>query len=536
MALRREVVLRERFDEELTAHALGEDREMGYRLAPRYWLLEARQARVIHRREGTSRADSRALGFMTGFNTLRILERTCRLGAGDWLIIGWGFAVLGMMHLIWSLGPSRRAHLAELRGMIGGAVAALRARRQFLRTQPQQGPIRIAHAGTGAVGVKADRRMTRVLFVTNRLEPGGAEQMLVSLVARLPGHDVQPHIACLKKDAGPLARRCRALGIPVFDGLLRFKADVAVLARLGRILLRRRIDVVVAAHSGGDRMFWSTLAGRMFGVKVVVWSHWFPAPNERHLERANRALVRCVDAFVALGRRHRSALVRHEGVPAGRIRVIPNAVKLDTFRRAPSRAEARRRLGLGEHDLAIAIIANLRSEKRHDVFIRAARLLAGRLPEARFLIIGDGPQHRAVRAAVEACGLDPEVLRMIGPRPDVAELLPGLDVCCLCSERECFSVTMLEAAAAGCAFIGPDCGSIPEFVEHRRTGLLIRPADVRSLTDALEALATDADLRRRLAAAARERVFREYGIDRTAHAFANLFQSLRPGRFPRRSA
>ncbi|HUN81782.1 MAG TPA: glycosyltransferase family 2 protein, partial [Phycisphaerae bacterium] len=103
MALRRDIVRRERFDESLTQYALGEDREMGYRLAPHFWLLESRRAQVMHRRETAQRTDSRRLGFMTSRNYLYILEKTCHPGIGQWALIAWSLAILMLMHVAWSL-------------------------------------------------------------------------------------------------------------------------------------------------------------------------------------------------------------------------------------------------------------------------------------------------------------------------------------------------------------------------------------------------------------------------------------------------
>jgi glycosyltransferase involved in cell wall biosynthesis len=280
-------------------------------------------------------------------------------------------------------------------------------------------------------------------------------------------------------------------------------------------------------------MFWTTIAAHTLELPVVVWSHWFPLPRDGHFEAANRALYRWVDAFVALGHRHRLALIRNAHVPAGRIVVIRNAIDVERFARGHSREEARRRLRLEAHHVAVGLIANMRPEKRHDVFIEAARRLAADNPDYRFLVIGDGPHRDAVQAAAAASGMDHEVLRLLGAREDVAELLPGIDISCLCSEVECFSVTMLEAAVAGCAFIGPDVGSLPEHLEHGVTGLVIKPADVGSLADSIQQLGSDPDLRRRLVAAAQDRVVKDFTVGKMVRSFVDLFASLsRRGKRP----
>lgn len=547
MALRRDVVRRWPFDESLDEYALGEDREMTYRLAPHGWLIESRRARVVHRRETAARTDARRLGFMTSYNYLRILQKTCRLGVGDWLLVAWGLGVVGLMHAVYALVGDRRAHLAELRGMVDGVRVyqrESRGRACACNAASTRRPESRAVSSATGFGVSARTpafrprraadlpnvgRPRRVLFATTTLEPGGAERMLLLLLQHLPRDEVEPQVLCLKA-AGSMADEFRdRLGVRVFERVLRFKTDAAAVWRIRRILRDEAIDVVVVAHSGGDRMFWTTLAARSMRVPVVVWSHWFPSATDAHFELANRVLYRFVDAFVALGARHRLAMVRHACVPAGRIAVIPNAIEVSRFADACSREEARGRLGLQAADVAVAMIANLRPEKRHDVFIEAARRLvrrdlAGR--RLRFFVVGDGPSREAVQAAAAASGLDGQTLQLLGRRDDVALLLSGLDVCCLCSETECFSVTMLEAAAAGCVFIAPDVGCLGEFLDNRVTGRAIRPADPASLADAIYDLAADDGERARLAAAARDRVRLAYDAGRMAESFRALLSSM----------
>jgi glycosyltransferase involved in cell wall biosynthesis len=524
MALRRQLVLSERFDEALSEYALGEDREMGYRLAASHHLIEARATHVIHRRESTGRADHRRLGFMTSYNYLYILNKTCILRPLDWLLITWSLFVLALMHAIWGLRHPR--HFRELLGMLQGAFSYLKM------TLAGSNSIVPSSSPKSAIRNPQSEIPLRVLFVTTDLQPGGAELMLVALVQQLRSHQIEPVILCLKA-AGPLADQCREQGIQVHEHYLRHKSDVTVIARIRELIARESIDIVTVAHSGGDRMFWATLAARSCRVPVVVWSHWFPVAGQRHLEKPNRLLSRWVSAYVALGARHRTALTRHEHIPAARIHVIPNALDLNRFA-STDRRQARKLLHLRDDQIGVGIVANFRSEKRHDVFIEAARRLHQRHPDIRFFVIGDGPDRDAVLTAAAASGLNHDVLRIIGARSDIPDLLPGLDISCLCSDIECFSVTMLEAAAAGCAFIGPDAGCLPEFITHGVTGLLIRPANVADLVEAIQSLVLDTGLRRSLCREAHRRVYEDYSLNVMAAKFSSLFIDVRHNRHPAR--
>lgn len=518
MAYRRDVVLANRFDERLAEYALGEDREMGYRLAPSHWLLESKLARVVHRRDASGRANPRRLGYMTSYNYLYILNKTCRLRGVRRLAPYASLTIMGLRHLPGIFRRDGRAHAQEMIGVFEGMA-------EWLTKSHRGGATSTAFAASNTETATEPCRTLRVAFVANRLEPGGAERMLMSLIKRLPSVGIEPVVFCLK-DAGPLAAECESAGIPVRDELLRFKTDFAVLNRLRRLIRRERIGALVVSQSGGDRMFWTTIAGKLTGKPIVVWSHWFPRAGERHFEHSNRLLMRCVDRFIALGAAHRAALARIEHVPAGRIDVIPNAIDTTRFATPVDRTAGRQRLGLSDGEFAVGIVANLREEKRHDVFIAAAERLAESHPDMRFLIVGDGPAAREVRRRVEFSGLDERVLRMLGPRNDVPEILAALDACCLCSDTECFSVTMLEAAAAGCPFIGPDVGAMGEFLKHGETGLAIRPADAASLADAMSALYAKPALGERLAENARAALSSRFELDRTVEAFATLVRNV----------
>ncbi|HPF38601.1 MAG TPA: glycosyltransferase [Phycisphaerae bacterium] len=518
MAYRRDVVLENPFDERLAEYALGEDREMGYRLAPRHWLLESRLARVTHRRDASGRANPRRLGFMTGYNYLYILNKTCRLRGLRRLEPYFSLAMMALRHAPGMFKAGGRAHAEEMFGVLQGAARWLTEsgrQRDAERSEraPQESPASVAP------------RTLRVAFVANRLEPGGAERMLVSMIPRLRSFGVEPIVYCLK-DAGPLSAECAASKIQVREELLRFRTDVAVVGRLRRVLREDQIDAIVVSQSGGDRQFWSTITGGLTRTPIVVWCHWFPKAGERHIEVVNRLLSRGVDRYIAIGAAHQEALARIEQLPAGRIEVIPNAIDTTRFATPTDRTAGRQRLGLSEREFAVGLVANLRPEKRHDIFIAAAQRLARDHPDMRFFIVGDGPSAADVRKLARHSGLSERILHLLGPRNDVPEILAALDACCLCSDTECFSVTMLEAAAAGCPFIGPLVGAMGEFLKHGETGLAIRPADAASLADAISALHADSAHGAMLAENARAALSGRFELDRTAEAFAAVVRDV----------
>jgi len=239
-----------------------------------------------------------------------------------------------------------------------------------------------------------DRDPLRVMFVITCMPVGGAETLLVELIRRMDRSQVSPELCCLKY-LGPLGEVLEA-EVPTSSGLLSGKYDFGVLRRLTRLMAGRRIDAVVTVGTGGDKMFWGRLAGWLAGVPVICSAlHSTGLPD--HVELPNRLLAPITDAFIAVAGPHGRYLVEHEGCPAAKVRVIPNGVDVEKFHpRWPGRT-LREELHLPEGVPVAAIVAALRPEKHHELFLRSAKLVRKRVPEARFLVVGDGPQREKLQ-------------------------------------------------------------------------------------------------------------------------------------------
>src|SRR6185437_13007073 len=200
----------------------------------------------------------------------------------------------------------------------------------------------------------------------------GAETLLVNLVRRMDRTRFQPELCCLKY-FGPLGEAL-AEEIPAFSGLLRHKFDVRVLGRLTRLLKTRQIDALITVGTGGDKMFWGRLAAWRAGTPVIASAlHSTGLPDR--VEWLNRRLAPLTDAFIAVARPHARYLAEHEGCPPAKVVVIPNGVDVERFRPIPRDCALRERLGLPAEAPVAAIVAALRPEKNHELFLRAAALI-----------------------------------------------------------------------------------------------------------------------------------------------------------------
>lgn len=376
----------------------------------------------------------------------------------------------------------------------------------------------------------------KVMFVITCMPVGGAETLLVNLVRRLDRSRFSPELCCLKY-LGPLGE-VLACEVPTFTGLLRHKYDLAILPHLTRLMRERRIDAVITVGTGGDKMFWGRLAAWRAGVPVIASAlHSTGLPDR--VEWLNRQLSPITDAFIAVADPHARYLAEHEGCPAKKVCVIPNGVDVERFRPLPPDPAFRAELGLPSAAPVAAIVAALRPEKNHELFLRSAALIRRSRPDANFLIVGDGARRAALEALSRELHLSGHV-RFLGTRNDVPQVLSLVDAVMLTSHMEANPVSILEALGCGKPVVATRVGSIPESVHDGENGYLVPPGDASALAARVVELFDDPRLARRLGQAGRQSVIDHWSLERMVSGYeeliAGIFAAKRRPAHLRRSA
>ncbi len=372
-----------------------------------------------------------------------------------------------------------------------------------------------------------DRGPLRVMFVITSMPVGGAETMLVEIIRRLDRSRFLPELCCLKY-FDPLGE-VLADEIPAFTGLLSHKYDFRVLPRLVRLMKQRRIDAVVTVGTGGDKMFWGRLAARIAGVRVICSAlHSTGLPD--HVEFSNRLLAPITDAFIAVAEPHGEYLAKHEGCPKDKVAVIPNGVDIERFGPGWPSQQLRQELGITKGTPTAGIIAALRPEKDHELFLRAASLVHDQIPEARFVIVGDGPRRRVLEDMAKELAVEEAVL-FLGTRDDVTDILRLLDVVLLTSKMEANPVSIIEAMACEKPVVVTKVGSVGETVIAGTSGYLIsREADEFSTAEQFAArtveLMRNTSQAEAMGRAGRENVISHWSIERTIEGYEGLISGI----------
>ncbi len=346
----------------------------------------------------------------------------------------------------------------------------------------------------------------RVLFLITSMHVGGAETLLVNMMRRFDPNRVIPLLGCLK-EFGELGKQI-SRSFTAFENLIRHKYDVAVLRRLKRLMIEQKLDAVITVGAG-DKMFWGRLAAQRAGVPVILSAlHSTGWPDG--VGRLNRMLTPITDGFIAVAEPHRQYLINHVGLPKGKVRLIPNGVDTDRFVFNPfGRAKIRRQLGIADSAMVAGIVAALRPEKNHQLFLTVADEVHRCWENSHFLVAGDGPCRDELESFAKDLPCRSRI-HFLGNTSEIPSVLSAMDLFSLTSHNEASPVSILEAMSVGLPVVAPNVGSIDRAVLDNKTGLLVDANDQPGFSNCWIRLFTDQDLRLRLGTAARNHV-KQYG-------------------------
>lgn len=380
------------------------------------------------------------------------------------------------------------------------------------------------HRAFIATGVSAFIVPHRILHIIPTLDRSGAEKQLALLAPRLPRDEFDVRVCALTR-GGPLAEDLQAQGIPVAVIGKPSKLDPRALWRLKRHIETLRPDVVqtwlFAANSYGR------VAARMAGVRRVVagercvdrWKSW-------HELALDRRLARWTTRFVVNGPGVRDFYAA-QGLPEEKFTVIPNAV-LPPPQPAITRDELCAELGVPATTRLIAAVGRLAPQKRLKDLIWGADILKIIRDDFHLVIIGDGPQRARLEQFREEVHIRDRV-HFLGHRADAAGLMRHFDILWHASEYEGLPNAILEAMAAGVPVVASDISGNRDLVVPDATGYLVALGDRPAYAKFADKILSDAELARRLGAAARARAENEFGVEAMVARYAALYRELLNG-------
>jgi glycosyltransferase involved in cell wall biosynthesis len=344
---------------------------------------------------------------------------------------------------------------------------------------------------------------------------GGVTRHVIDVVRGLDPDRWRVDLACPRESdpwralAGRPGVELHALAPGKEPGL----SDAVALRRIFGLL--GRADVVHAHASKAG--FLTRLAAAVRGRRQAViftphaWSFWANDRRSRLWLALERRAAHWCRAIVAVADAERRAgLAAGVGAPS-QYHVIRNGIDAAPFRRPRDAAPGR-----------ILLVGRLAPQKRPDVAVRALAELRRRRPEAELDLVAHGPLEAETRRLVGELGVA-DAVHLLGKRDDVPELLAQAVCFLLTSDYEGCPYTVLEAMAAGVPVVATRVGGLPELVADGETGLLVEPGAPVAVAAALDRVLGSPERARELGEAGRERVRREFSIERMVGETLELY-------------
>ena len=373
--------------------------------------------------------------------------------------------------------------------------------------------------------------MKNILHVIETCGPGGAETVFLELAKGLDRRRWHSIVAVPGK--GWVYDNLVANGFEPILTPLHGAFDLRYLAGLCQAVRKHQIDLIQthlfsAAVYGG-------LAGRLCGVPVISTLHGRPDLFGSAIYRAAKfgIMRRAVTTLVFVSESLRQFFLSTGHLNRDRTAVIADGIDASAF--APRRdTSLRRELGIGETEVLVGAVGNVRPAKSYDVLLRAAAVLR-QSPAYRFVVVGEaqGALPQELLALRDQLGLGSTVT-FTGFRNQVHHVMNNFDLYVSTSSSEGFSLSVVQAMASGVPVVATKSGGPQEIITHDVDGLLVDLNSPEQVAAAVHRLVTEPATRRRLIDAARRTVEARITIQRMVNGYEHLYdQSVRATRFAR---
>ena len=360
---------------------------------------------------------------------------------------------------------------------------------------------------------------------------GGPERIMIGLAKELPAQYESLFFVFREGGRGEQFRGSEMIEFSRREGFTTIEIvhDVPNLIGMARETARklRQSGADLLCCHGYKADVVGYLAARMAKIPVVGIAHFWVASTKKlavYMALDWMALRR-MDATIAVCDSQRERLIA-DGVRPERITTVRNAIEAPG--EIPSGTAARESIAalfLTPKRLLVGTAARLSVEKGIDVLIRAVEIVHRTIPDAGFVVFGDGPRREELTALIAEKNLQ-DTLVLAGFRSGAQSLFSGLDVMAMASRAEGLPVAILEAMSVGIPVVSTAVDGIPEAIVDGETGYLVASEDHAALADRLLKVLESPDLRATMGARGRERVLSEFAFPLQAQRYGEVYDRV----------
>jgi glycosyltransferase involved in cell wall biosynthesis len=360
--------------------------------------------------------------------------------------------------------------------------------------------------------------------------PGGAETVLVNIARSMDRSRFNPQVVLHKSRW--LHQQLLAADIPTCIIPGQGSWDLSFLRKLIRACRELEIDVI-HAHLFGASLY-ACLAGVILRVPVIATFHnelYLPGRAERFLPLKNFLIRRLAAKIVLVADFMKIDYIKKGHYPLSKMVTIYNGINFPGRLPSVEAAALRKELGLEATDLIVGHVANFRTPKGHRYLVEAAADVCRRIPQAKFLLIGefgDGSIKSEVETLMAKYHIEDKI-KLLGFRSDVHKLLDTMDVFILPSVSEGHPLSVVEAMAAAKPVVATRVGGLEEIIEDGRTGYLVAPKDPISLAERMVTLLKDQNHRREMGQAAFKEATGRFSLEAMMKSYEELYREVVSG-------
>jgi len=366
-----------------------------------------------------------------------------------------------------------------------------------------------------------------LLYVIDGLEFGGGERVFLQLASNLRK---RYRVVVASKTNGPFASELNKLGIELLSVNMSKQLTFKPIRQLRNIIRQNDINLV---HSQGARAdFFARLASRGTNAPHIICTVAMPVegfevgPWRRRIYRLMDQLSeRYVDRFVVVSDVLKKTLTVGRSIDAQRVVRIYNGIELDQYRLDLQDTGLRNQWNIPPSVPLIGAIGRLVWQKGFEYLIEAIPRILSTVPEATFLIVGEGPLLDNLGGLARKLGVDNKVI-FAGFRNDIQNVLATMDIIAVPSVLEGFPMVTLEAMAMAKPIIASKIQGISEQIVDGEEGILIPPKSPEAIAAEVSRLIDDRELSLKLAAAARRKVESHFSIEKMVRETEEVYLSL----------
>lgn len=347
-------------------------------------------------------------------------------------------------------------------------------------------------------------RRINILYVITKLELGGAQKQLLSLIGCLDRERFAPFLFTARSGLlVPEALSINGLNIKLSKFLERPinpLKDLLALIQICRFIKKNRIEIV-HTHSSKAGIL-GRLAGKLCGAKAIIHTvhGWSFNDYQPFFYRNFYILLEKITAWLS----HKLIVVsladKQKGLSCHiasehKYRLIPYGINYKEF--SSRKPNLRQELGFTSDDLVVGMVACLKAQKSPQDFIKLAFKVNQAMPKVKFLLAGGGALHKNILKLINRFNLKNNVF-LLGWRKDIPEIMSSFDVFVLTSLWEGLPIAALEAMALGKPPVVTDTGGVREIIHDGKTGFLVPIGDIDAMSERIIFLLKDKQLREQI--------------------------------------